>query len=167
MTPCSAAEPVEGVDLASLLENFRIIVGPAAREAQCEVSYQLPESLPRVRGHQQRLLQVFLNLATNSFRALQGTAEKHLAITVAGDGGGGVTVQFQDSGPGVAHPDLLFRPFQRGAESSGLGLYVSRAIVRSFAGDLRYEPRPAGACFIAELAPAGPASTAALGAGRA
>jgi two-component system sensor kinase FixL len=162
-----ASEPVEGVDLASLLENFRIVVGPAAKEAQCEVSYQLPTSLPRVRGHQQRLLQVFLNLATNSFRALQETAEKRLAITVARDGGGGVAVEFQDSGPGVASPDLLFRPFQRGAESSGLGLYVSRAIVRSFAGDLRYEPRPAGACFIVELAPAGPAATVTPTAGQA
>ena len=41
----------------------------------------------------------------------------------------------------------LFRPFQRGAESTGLGLYMSRAIMRSFGGELLYEPRERGCCF--------------------
>ena len=45
----------------------------------------------------------------------------------------------------------VFRPFQRGAASSGLGLYVSRAIMRSFGGELSYEPRSAGCCFVVVL----------------
>ena len=35
----------------------------------------------------------------------------------------------------------LFRPFQQQAQATGLGLYLSRAFMRSFRGDLRYEPR--------------------------
>lgn len=153
-----ASEPNEGVDLASVLETFRIVVGPAAKDANCDVSYNVPASLPRVRGQQHRLLQVFLNLATNSFRALHDSAEKRLRITVACEGSDRVAVRFEDSGPGVARPDLLFRPFQQGGDSSGLGLYVSRAIVRSFAGDLRYEPQPSGGCFAVDLVPARSAS---------
>src|SRR5256884_7103727 len=30
----------------------------------------------------------------------------------------------------------------------GLGLYVSRAILRSFGGELAYEARPVGCCFV-------------------
>jgi C4-dicarboxylate-specific signal transduction histidine kinase len=63
-------------------------------------------------------------------------------------------VRFEDSGPGVAEPDRLFAPFQPGANGAGLGLYVSRAILRSYGGDLKWEPRAAGSCFTIELEPA-------------
>ena len=65
-----------------------------------------------------------------------------------------VVVRFRDTGPGVAHPEALFRPFQPGAESHGLGLYISRAILRSHGGGLRYEPEDTGSCFAVELWPA-------------
>jgi len=45
----------------------------------------------------------------------------------------------------------LFKPFQQRAEATGLGLYLSRAFMRSFQGDLHYEPGVGGACFVVEL----------------
>jgi signal transduction histidine kinase len=48
----------------------------------------------------------------------------------------------------------LFQAFQQAAEGAGLGLYLSRALVRSFAGELRHEPRAYGCCFAVELAAA-------------
>jgi C4-dicarboxylate-specific signal transduction histidine kinase len=62
-----------------------------------------------------------------------------------------VVVRFQDSGPGVHTPERLFQPFQEGASGTGMGLYVSRVIVRSYGGDLRFEPQPAGSRFAVEL----------------
>jgi signal transduction histidine kinase len=62
-----------------------------------------------------------------------------------------VVVRWRDSGPGVVAPESLFQPFQPGSEGSGLGLYISRTLVRSFGGELRYEPQPAGSCFVVEL----------------
>ena len=64
-----------------------------------------------------------------------------------------VVVRLYDTDPGVAHPDELFKAFQGGANSSGLGLYISRAILRSHGGNLRYEPQPEGSCFVVELWP--------------
>ncbi len=32
-----------------------------------------------------------------------------------------------------------------------MGLYVSRAILRHYGGELKYEPQAAGACFTVEL----------------
>ena len=64
-----------------------------------------------------------------------------------------VAVHFRDSGPGVAQPDELFHPFHSGAHSVGLGLYISRAILRSHGGGLRYDPDGPGSCFTVELWP--------------
>ena len=44
--------------------------------------------------------------------------------------------------------------YQRGGlvlVSLGMGLYLSRFIVRSYGGELRYEPGPSGSCFAVEL----------------
>ena len=60
-------------------------------------------------------------------------------------------VTFEDSGAGVASPESLFQPFQPGAGGAGLGLYVSRAVVRTYGGDLRFEPTEKGARFTVEL----------------
>jgi C4-dicarboxylate-specific signal transduction histidine kinase len=62
-----------------------------------------------------------------------------------------VLVRFLDTGSGVQNPADLFKPFQKRAESTGLGLYLSRAFMRSFQGDLRFEPTASGACFVVEL----------------
>ena len=62
-----------------------------------------------------------------------------------------MAVRFEDTGPGVADPEKLFQPFQPGAEGIGLGLYVTRAILRSYGGELRFEPCERGSCFVVEL----------------
>ena len=60
-------------------------------------------------------------------------------------------VRFSDSGPGISQPERLFQPFQQGADGTGLGLYVSRAVVRSYGGDLCWEPQSEGACFRVDI----------------
>jgi signal transduction histidine kinase len=62
-----------------------------------------------------------------------------------------VAVQVADSGPGIPVLEKLFQPFQKGADATGLGLYLSRELVRSFHGDLRHEPAVAGCSFIIDL----------------
>jgi hypothetical protein len=44
-----------------------------------------------------------------------------------------IVIHFDDSGPGISDPEVLSRPYQRHAEVTGLGLCVSRALMRSFA----------------------------------
>jgi signal transduction histidine kinase len=77
---------------------------------------------------------------------------KEFAVTAAVERDRAV-VRFRNTGRQVIEPAQLFQPFQPGAAGSGLGLHVSRAIVRSFGGDLRYEPVPDGACFTVLLEP--------------
>ena len=141
-----------GLDLQSLLEELRIIVDPALREDGIAVKWEIQSGLPAVWADRQSLMQVFLNLIKNSERAMQQKARRELVIRAKLDNGR-VAAQFHDTGGGVANPERLFRPFQQDAQATGLGLYLSRAFVRSFRGDLRYEPKPDGSSFIVELSP--------------
>jgi C4-dicarboxylate-specific signal transduction histidine kinase len=143
-------DEVQDLALRPVLDDLRIVIESDWREIDGEVQWQIPEETPRILAERHGLLQVFLNLAQNSHRAVQESPARRLAISVEADESR-VMVRFRDSGPGVASPDCLFEPFQPGAEGSGLGLFVSRAVVRGYGGELRYEPQPAGSCFAVEL----------------
>jgi two-component system, LuxR family, sensor kinase FixL len=150
------ADQASSVDLASLLEEFRIVVEPSLEEKDIRLTIEIDPATPLVWADRQSLLQVFLNLTKNSERAIMmigSDNRRDLGIEVR-HAKQRVTVRFRDTGGGVAHPDRLFRPFQQQAQATGLGLYLSRAFMRSFRGDLRYEPEPGGSSFIVELSAA-------------
>jgi two-component system, LuxR family, sensor kinase FixL len=141
------------VDLHPLLEELRIVIEPSLRDAGIITRWEIEDVLPAVWADRQSLMQVFLNLTKNSERAMEEKPRKELKI-IAWRDGAGVAIRFRDTGGGVAHPERLFRPFQQEAQSTGLGLYLSRAFMRSFKGDLFYEPEEGGSTFVVELAPA-------------
>jgi two-component system sensor kinase FixL len=149
-TPSDAAATVE---LTSLLDEVRILIEGAYGESNIEVEWRVQETLPLALADRYGLIQVFLNLAKNSQRAMASTETRKLLVSTSSDTRH-VMIRFEDTGVGIAHPENLFRPFQPGAETTGLGLYVSRSIMRSFGGELLYEPRPQGCCFVV-VVPAG------------
>jgi C4-dicarboxylate-specific signal transduction histidine kinase len=139
------------LDPREVLNHLRIIIEPAWRDVDGVVRWNVPDRLPLVFADEFGLTQAFLNLSQNSLRALADCDVRELTISVAADNNGGLRIVFQDSGPGIRDNRHLFEPFQHGAEHVGLGLYVSRAILRSFGGDLRHEPTALGCRFVAEL----------------
>jgi two-component system, LuxR family, sensor kinase FixL len=143
-------EKLEKVALQSVLDNLRIVIEPGWRDTDATVRWRVAQDLPFVAADPHGLLQVFLNLVQNSHRAVQEAAVRELTIST-GVGEGKVLVRFEDSGPGIGSPERLFQPFQQGAEGTGLGLYISRAVVRSYGGELRFEPQERGSCFVVEL----------------
>jgi PAS domain S-box-containing protein len=148
----AAGREIDTADLGTVMDEARIVIEPTLREAGISVNWEIGENLPLVQADHHSLLQVILNLARNSRQALEHAPVKEVNISTATESDL-VLVRFRDSGPGVAHPEELFRPFQAGAHAFGLGLYVSRAILRSQGGGLRYEPQPTGSCFTVELWP--------------
>ena len=139
-------------DLGTVLDETRIVIEPSLREAGISLSWNITPGLPLVQADHHSLLQVFVNLARNSRHALEHWERREVTISAAVESDL-VVVHFRDSGPGVAHPEALFKPFQPGADSAGLGLYISRAILRAHGGGLRYEAEPSGCCFTVELWP--------------
>jgi signal transduction histidine kinase len=144
------SERLEEVPLQSVLDNLRIVIEPDWRESEGVVFWELPQDMPAVLADPSGLLQALLNLVRNSHRAVQQSTLRELRISVSIHDQK-ACVRVEDSGPGVLAPECLFQPFQPGAEGTGLGLYVSRAVVRSYGGELRFEPSPRGSRFLIEL----------------
>lgn len=146
----SFEERTSGVELNALLEELRIIVSGSFKDESIELFWEVQDKLPRVRADRPALLQVLLNVVQNARQAVQGrwnAAVKVTAYTLEG----GVIISVADTGPGLSAPERAFQPFQPGATSNGLGLYVSRAIVRTFGGELAYDNRASGGCFVVHL----------------
>jgi signal transduction histidine kinase len=146
----------ETADLNEVLTDLRIVLEPSCAESDIELQWNIPGNLPLVEADRHSLLQVLLNLSKNSQRALEtvindAVTNKVIQISAAA-GPAGVSIRFTDSGPGIAPGKRLFQPLQKGADGAGLGLYLSRAFMRSFRGDLRHDPNCPGCSFLLDLA---------------
>lgn len=108
---------------------------------------------------QNRLEQVLINLIRNAADAMADAEHRELLIEARPDEAGHIELSIADSGSGLPENGQLFEPFfttKPAGEGLGLGLAISRDIVREFGGDLRAENRPeGGARFILQL-PAAP-----------
>ena len=142
------------VDLNEVLADLRIVIESICEESEIELRWSIAPALPAVYADRHSLLQVLLNLAKNSQRALEPLARKEIAVS-ASQAPGGVSIRFADSGPGIPAGRKLFQPLQRESDATGLGLYLSRAFMRSFRGDLRHDPDAPGCAFVLDLAAAG------------
>jgi two-component system sensor kinase FixL len=148
-----SASHAAGVEIQPLLDELRIVIESSLRDGGVTIRWEIEEDLPPVWADRQSLMQVFLNLTKNSERAMEDQERKELTVNARREALG-VAIRFHDTGGGVAHPERLFHPFQVEAQSTGLGLYLSRAFMRSFKGDLHYEPETGGSTFVVELSPA-------------
>jgi signal transduction histidine kinase len=144
------SDRVSAVRLTEVLDELRVLVDNAYSESGISVTWNLADSLPLIRADRFGLVQVFLNLVSNSKRAMASSAKKELNVAASCETDA-VVIRFADTGTGIDSPDRLFRPFRPGTGTTGLGLYVSRSIMRSFGGDLVCEPRSGGACFAVVL----------------
>ncbi|MEQ1946896.1 MAG: ATP-binding protein [Bryobacteraceae bacterium] len=146
----ASEQTLEGLNVGDVLAELRTIIAPSLEESGIAAEWEIDSNLPNVRANHTGLLQVFLNLTKNARAALHATHSPRIRIT-AYELSGNVVVRVSDNGPGVSAAERLFQPFQPGASSTGLGLFVSRAIIRTFGGELHYT-QPQGACaFIIEL----------------
>jgi C4-dicarboxylate-specific signal transduction histidine kinase len=147
----TSGSPAGSADLHDVLADLRIVLEPYCQESDVQLHWSIPEDLPLVRADRHSLMQVLLNLTKNSQRALEAASEKSIHISAARSRDG-VSIRITDSGPGIASAKKLFQPLQKGADATGLGLYLSRAFMRSFRGDLRYDGEASGCSFVLDLA---------------
>jgi Na+/proline symporter/signal transduction histidine kinase len=135
----------------------------AARGAALEVD--LPAEAPPVLADRDRLVQVVINLLSNAVKFCDERAGRvRVALSVVP---GAVRVDVTDNGPGIARrdQDLVFEKFRQVGDTltdkprgSGLGLPISREIIRHFAGRLWLESEPGRGATFSFTLPAAPRS---------
>jgi C4-dicarboxylate-specific signal transduction histidine kinase len=138
-------------NLARLLTEIAVIMGPAFSDCGAALCIEPPDAGLWVRADYHGLLQALLNLLSNALRQCAGEeqgAECRVRVLQTGE-----CVQIRMTNPGepVGHPERLFHPFEADAHGTGLGLYISRSVLRSFGGDLRYDTGSGEPCFVVEL----------------
>ena len=146
----SVEELKRGADVNQVLQELLLILEPSLRETNTTLDWHVDRNLPEVRADHSGLLQVLLNLAQNAQRALSDKEDKRLSI-VAYPMNQSVIVRFSNNGNPISEGDRLFEPLQPKATATGLGLFISRAILRTYGGELQYAPGGEGCMFLITL----------------
>ena len=113
--------------------------------APVEIERQYADDVPEILADRQLCEQVFVNLFTNAYQAMEGKdGALRIAIARMNSGGRpGVSISVDDSGPGVP-PELreqIFNPFVTSKKDGvGLGLSIVAKIVDDHRGWIRLEP---------------------------
>jgi signal transduction histidine kinase len=159
-------EVLEFVRPIRLEVEERVTMGPVLRDAitmassttppgGTRVAVDLPSDLPAVPGDPNQLRQLFTNLLTNAFEALEGAG--HVSIharrsaTVDDGEQEQVIVEVRDDGPGI-NPETaerVFSPFfTTKPQGTGLGLAIVRKVVDAHDGHIDLTTPPeGGTCF--------------------
>ncbi|WP_395702995.1 ATP-binding protein [Aquabacterium sp.] len=152
--------PFEVETLVAVVEAIARL--KAAQKPDLALQVEIAPGLPkRLFGDEQRLRQVLLNLMDN---AVKFTESGHVRLHLGPAGRTRVACEVEDTGVGLsdAQRERLFQPYaqvgdraQR-CQGTGLGLFISRQLVRLMGGELRVAPREGGGnrfAFEVDLAP--------------
>lgn len=137
-------EEAEPVDLVDLIQDLAATYRRSGRE----IILDLPESLPMI------LRPMAIGRAINNLVGNAGKYAKRPVALSAEIQGSSVLIHVDDDGPGIAadQHEEVFRPFRRlseartldGSASVGLGLTITRDLVRGHGGDVILGKSPLG-----------------------
>ncbi len=122
-------------DLNEVILEVLALRDDEVRRNEILVETSLDVDLPTVECDRIQIQQIILNLIINAIETMSAVDDRRrqLAISSAKEGTNAVRVEVRDSGPGVdpSHADRLFEAFYTTkAEGMGMGLSISRAIIR-------------------------------------
>ena len=134
---------LQPLDLHPFLTEMHEENQPQAEKQKIAFELALAENLPRVRGDEDKMRQVFGNLLSNAFRF---TAQDGRISLSAQQENGKVCVRVADTGVGIHRKHLphIFERFykvdrSRHSEGFGLGLAIVKHIVQAHGGEIHAE----------------------------
>jgi PAS domain S-box-containing protein len=128
----------ERTEISPLLEQVLLVTARQCENQGVGVTLRKPDVQPVVSAVPDQLRQVFLNLVLNAIDAMPDGGLLDVAVSPTVDPRG-VSIQFRDSGTGIAPEVLprLFEPFySTRAGGLGLGLFISRNIIEDHEGHI-------------------------------
>jgi signal transduction histidine kinase len=132
---------LEETDLGAVARDVVELIGPRAAELGVTLSLTLGADAPKCPADPEGVHRALLNVVGNALEALDGTADARVSVVTSRETDGEwVRVEVTDNGPGVPPEKQaeIFRPFvsTKGSRGTGLGLAVSRKILREHGGDI-------------------------------
>lgn len=148
---------IEDVDLNSVAKDVVELLQARAAERKVTLEAKLADKLPICPADAEGLHRALLNVLGNALDAVEEIQQPKVTVTTAMESDGNyVRIEVRDNGPGIPPAKLaeIFRPFvsSKGARGTGLGLPVSRKILREHGGDILVESSVGnGSTFILRL----------------
>jgi signal transduction histidine kinase/pSer/pThr/pTyr-binding forkhead associated (FHA) protein len=172
LTYSKEREPaIEPTDLNSVVQDVIELLQGRLREVGAKLDTRLQEDLPTVPADPEGLHRALLNIMSNAIDAVEERKNPSVAVaTLLEADGEWVRIVVLDNGIGIPlekQPDI-FKPFvsSKGAKGTGLGLAVSRKILREHGGDILLQSQPGkGSKFILRLPLKSPLSNENAGTG--
>ena len=137
------------LDVNDLVQSLIPLVARQAAINHINLVCQLTKGLPPITGNRIQLEQVILNLVFNSIEAIKDMADgsREIVLQTNREDEHTLRVSVLDTGSGVKPEDLqllfdLF--FTTKKEGMGLGLSISRSIIKAHRGRLWAAPNPGG-----------------------
>ena len=130
----------ELINLNEFLQRAVILSSTEPNFSEVKIGiYIEPEDL-KIFADPNLMGQVLLNLMKNAFYALRGKADARITLSAEQGPTGKVLIRVRDNGPGIS-PEVvneIFVPFfTTKKEGSGIGLSISRQIMRMHGGNLK------------------------------
>jgi len=128
----------------------------AAKKERVTVEKNYAEYIPLIQGNPNQISQVFMNVISNAYQAIQGEGQIRIAADYLKEQRQ-VRIRVADSGQGIAPENMtkIFDPFfttKDVGQGTGLGLSISYGIVRGHGGDITVESEPGkGTVFTVSL----------------
>jgi PAS domain S-box-containing protein len=140
LTTSRTKEPVvQWVNLDELLEA---IVSASVFPEHIQWRYQRQPKPFMMRADPAQLTQVLRNLIGNAVQAINGNGDdKGMICLTASETAGKYQLSLRDNGPGISREDQenIFEPlYTTKAKGNGLGLWISRELIRGHGGELSY-----------------------------
>jgi two-component system C4-dicarboxylate transport sensor histidine kinase DctB len=146
------------VDVGQAVDSALFLFEQRLRKQNVSVERQIEAGAWVAWCDQNRLQQVLVNLIGNAIDAMAERPLRQLSFAAAAQDDGRIALTVSDTGSGFSEKALahLFEPFfttKQPGEGLGLGLTISRDILRDFGGDLLAEPAPGGGARFTVLLP--------------
>ncbi len=144
-------------DLVALVTDIVETVQQRATEIGATINWAPPAEMPHLLFDPEALSRAILNVVTNALDAVEDRTGAAVAIRVECDTAADrVRITVSDNGAGMT-PETIAEIFNlfvstKGARGTGLGLTVSRKILREHGGDIRVTSQPGeGSTFMLEF----------------
>ncbi|MBI4863753.1 MAG: response regulator [Candidatus Riflebacteria bacterium] len=136
--------PREDCDLNAVMASAVSLASLGWAGRAIEVRMELGNAVPQVRGDQEKLKQVFINILTNASQIMTESGTITVRSGVLDGDGAWVFGSVSDTGKGIskANQDRIFDPFwttKENWQSPGLGLSVARRIIEEHQGRIEVE----------------------------